>query len=184
LPVRNLECNVDIKTTAVTCFARLSTITAMWRKFRVLGPVQCLVVASVSAALIALPIAMQLVSRDEAARFRFPFWPDTLNPYITFSIVLLGVLPLLLGYYHLGRLGFLLSVAAGFAIAWSMAVCGILSFVSVGHYFGSVRLGTVLYVACVVAVYLLIAQLHLRAGRSASLHDAQRKLRLIPSRTP
>jgi membrane protein implicated in regulation of membrane protease activity len=101
-----------------------------------------------------------------------------------FSIVLIGVLPLLLGYYHLGRLGFLLSVAAGFAIVWSMAVCGILSFVWVGHYFGGVWLSTVLYAACVVMVYLLIARLHLRAARSTSLHDAQRKLRLIPSKTP
>jgi hypothetical protein len=158
-------------------------MTAMWRRLRVLNPVQSLVVASVSAAFIALPITVQLVSRDEAARFRIPVWPDTLNPYITFSIVLIGVLPALLGYYHLGRLGFLLSVAAGFAIVWSMAVCGILSFVWVGHYFASVWLSTVLYAACVVVVYLLIARLHLRAATSATLHDAQRKLSLIPSRT-
>ena len=156
----------------------------MWRRLRVLSPVQSLVVASVSAAIIALPITVQLVSRDEAARFRIPFWPDTLNPYITFSIVLIGVLPALLGYYHLGRLGFLLSVAAGFAIVWSMAVCGILSFVWIGHYFGGVWLSTVLYAACVVVVYLLIARLHFRSATSASLHDAQRKLRLVPSRTP
>jgi hypothetical protein len=127
---------------------------------------------------------MQLVSRDEAARFRIPSWPDTLNPCITFSIVLVGLLPPLLGYYHLGRLGFLLNIAAGFAISWSMAVCGIISFVWVGHYFGSVRVSTILYAACVVVVYLATARLHLRAARSASLRDAQRKLRLIPSGTP
>jgi hypothetical protein len=173
-----------LRQSTVTCFVRLSTIAAMWRRLRVLSPVQSLVVASVSAAIIALPITLQLVSRDEAARFRFPFWPDTLNPYVTFSIVLVGVLPALLGYYHLGRLGFLLSVAAGFVVVWSMAVCGILSFVWIGHYFGSVWLSTVLYAACVAVVYLLTARLHLSSARSASLHDAQRKLRLIQSRTP
>jgi len=177
------ECNGDITSTTVTYFARLSTITTMWRRLRVLSPAQSLVVASVSAAIIALGITVQLVSRDEAARFRFPFWPDTLNPYITFSIVFVGVLPALLGYYHLGRLGFLLSVAAGFAIVWSMAVCGILSFVWLGHYFGSVWLSTVLYAACVAVVYLLIARLHLWSARSASLPDAQRKLSLIQLRT-
>ena len=167
----------------MTCFARLSTITAMWRKLHVLSPVQSLVVASVSATLIALPLTVELVSRDEATRFRIPFWPDTLNPYITFSIVLIGVLPVLLGYYHLGRLGFLLSLAAGFAVVWSMAVCGILSFVWVGHYFGSVWLSTLVYAACFVLLYALIVRLHLRAATSPSVRDVQRKLRLVPSRT-
>jgi len=156
----------------------------MWRKLHILGPVQSLLLASVSAALIALPIAVQLVSRDEAARFRIAFWPDALNPYVTFSIVLIGVLPVLLGYYHLARLGFLLAIAGGLAVSWSMAVCGILSFVWVGHYFGSVRLSLVLYAACVVVVYLIIARLHLWAARSSFLRDAQRKLSLIPSGTP
>jgi len=126
---------------------------------------------------------MRLVSRDEAARFRIPLWPDMLNPYITFTIVLLGVLPVLLGCYHLGRLGFFLSVAAGFVLTWSMAVCGIVSFVWVGHYFGRLWLSAVFYAACVVVFYVLIARLHLRATTSPSLHDAQRKLRLIPSGT-
>ena len=155
----------------------------MWRKLHVLGPVQSLVLASISAAFIALPIAVQLVSRYQAARFRIDFWPDALNPYITFSIVLIGVLPVLLGYYHLARLGFLLGVAAGLAVAWSMALCGILSFVWVGHYFGSVWLSVVLYAACVAVVYLLIARLHLLATRSSFLRDAQRKLSRVPSGT-
>jgi hypothetical protein len=176
------EGNRDVAQTNVTCFARLATITAMWRRLHILGPAHSLMLASVSAALIALPITVQLVSRDQAARFRIPAWPDTLNLYITFSIVLVGVLLVLLGYYHLGRLGFLVSVALASAVVWSMAVCGILSFVWVGHYLGSVWLSTFLYAAFFVLVYLLIAGLHLRAASSSSLHDAQLKLRLIPSR--
>jgi membrane protein implicated in regulation of membrane protease activity len=93
------------------------------------------------------------------------------------------VVPALLGYYHLGRLGFVLNIAAGFALAWVMAVCGILCFVYVGHHFGSVWLSTVAYAACVVLVYLLIARLHLRAATSLSVRDAQRKLGLVPTRT-
>jgi hypothetical protein len=79
------------------------------------------------------------------------------------------VLPALLGYYHLGRLGFVLNVAAGFALAWMMAVCGILCFAYLGHHLGSVWLSTVAYAACVVFVYLLIARLHLRAATSPSV---------------
>jgi hypothetical protein len=145
--------------------------------------VQSLVLASVSAALISLPLAAESVSRDQTALVRVLFWPDTLNPYLTFSLVFIGVVPALLGYYHLGRLGFLLNVAAGFALAWIMAVCGILCFAYVGHLFGSVWLSTVAYASCVVLVYLLIARLHLRAATSPSVRDAQRSLRLLPTRT-
>ena len=155
----------------------------MWRRLHVLSPVQSLVLASVSAASIALPLAVQSVSRDQTALFRNLVWPDTLNPYVTFSLVFIGVVPSLLGYYHLGRLGFLLSVAAGFALAWIMAVCGILCFVYLGHHFGSVWLSTVAYAACVAMVYLLIARLHLRAATSPSVRDAQRKLHLLPTGT-
>jgi hypothetical protein len=81
---------------------------------------------------------------------------------MTFSFVFIGVVPALLGYYHLGRLGFLLNVAAGFALAWIMAVSGML---------------------CFALVYILIARFHLRAAKSPSVFDAQRKLHLLPTGT-
>jgi hypothetical protein len=155
----------------------------VWRRLHILSPVQSLVLASVSAASIALPPAVQSVSRDQTALLRNLFWPDTLNPYVTFSLVFIGVVPALLGYYHLGRLGFVLNVAAGFALAWMMAVCGILCFAYLGHHFGSVLLCTVAYAACIVIVYLLIARLHLRAATSPSVRDAQRRLHLLPTGT-
>jgi hypothetical protein len=155
----------------------------VWRRLHILSPVQSLVLASVSAASIALPLAAQSVSRDQTVLLRNLFWPDTLNPYVTFSLVFIGVVPGLLGYYHLGRLGFVLNVAAGFALAWMMAVCGILCFAYLGHHFGSVLLSTVAYAAGIVLVYLLIARLHLRAAASPSVRDAQRRLHLLPTGT-
>lgn len=128
-----------------------------------------------------MPFAVQSISRDETALLRNLFWPDTLNPYITFSLVFIGVVPALLGYYHLGRLGFLLNVAAGLAIAWIMAICGILCFVYVGNYFESIWLSAVTYAASVTLVYMFIARLHLKVARSLSVRDAQRKLRLLPT---
>lgn len=155
----------------------------MWRRLHILSPVQSLVLASLSATVIAVPVAARLLARDETSLLRNIPWPDTLNPYITFSIVFMGVVPALLGYYHLGRLGFLLNAAAGAALAWIMAVCGILCFVALGHYSGSLWLSTFTYAACVVLVYMFVAVLHLKAARSSSVYDAQRKLRLFPSRT-
>jgi hypothetical protein len=155
----------------------------VWRSLHVLSPVQSLVLASVSAASIAFPLAVRSASSNDTVLLRNLFWPDTLNPYITFSLVFIGVVPALLGYYHLGRLGFVLNIAAGFALAWVMAVCGILCFVYIGHHFGSVWLSTVAFAACVALVYLLIARLHLRAATSLSVRDAQRKLGLLPTRT-
>ena len=141
----------------------------MWRILHVLSPVQSLALASFSAASLALPLAVQSISRDQTALLRNLFWPDTLEVYVSFSLFFIGVLPALLGYYHLGRLGFLLNVAAGFALAWIMAVWWILCFVYLGHHFGSLWSSAVAYAACVILVYLLIAWLHLRAATSPSV---------------
>ncbi len=146
----------------------------------VLSPVQSLVLGSVSAAIIA--VALQAAPRHEMALLHDLFWPDALNSYMIFSLVFLGLVSVLLGYYHLGRLGFLLSVALGLALAWIMAVCGIMCFVGLGHYFGSIRLSTTAYAASVTLVYMLIAWLHLKAAKSQSVHDSQRKLRLVSNR--
>ena len=156
----------------------------MWRKLNVLSPLQTPLVASVSAAIIAVPLALQAASRHEATLLHDLFWPDSLDPYILFSLVFMGLVPVLLGYYHLGRLGFLLSVALGFALAWVMAVFGIICFVGIGHYLRSVKLSTVAYVASVLLAYMLIARLHLKAASSRSIRHAQRKLHLIPGGIP
>jgi hypothetical protein len=73
----------------------------------------------------------------------------------------------------------LLSVAVGCVLTWIVAVYGIICFVGIGHYFGSVSLSAVAYAACIALVYLSIARLHLRAAKSPSARDAQRKLRLL-----
>jgi hypothetical protein len=150
----------------------------MWRRVHILGPVQSLIVASLSAAFISTALTILLVPPRQTA-FRIIFWPDTLDPYITFSTVLIGVISPLLGYYHLGRLGFLLTVASGFAITWLMTVCAILCFAYVGHYFGNVWLSFAAYITCVALTSVLIVWLHVRAAKSPSLHEAQRKLRLL-----
>ncbi len=153
----------------------------MWRRLHVLSSAQSFVLATICAAFIALPIAVQSVSRDETALLRDLLWPHQLNPYISFSVFFVGVLPPLLGYFHLGRLGLLLNIAAGFVLMWLTAVFGILCFVYLGHHFGSIWVSTFAFVAGVLLLYLLMAWLHFRAAKSRSLRDAQRKLRLLPT---
>jgi hypothetical protein len=150
----------------------------MWRKVHILSPVQSLIVASISAAVISAPLTMKLVVPQQTG-FHIPLWPDAFDPYVNFSAVLMGVISPLLGYYHLGRLGFLVSLASGFAVTWSMAVCAILCFYYLGRYWESAWLSFGTYVACVALVYLVVAWLHLRAARSSTFREAQRKLGLV-----
>ena len=150
----------------------------MWRRVHVLSPMQSLVMASVCAAFISTALTILLVSREQTA-FRIIIWPEALDPYITFSVVLIGVISPLLGYYHLGRLGFLLTVASGFAITWLMAVCAVLCFAYVGYNLGHVWLSFGTYSGCIALTYSLLVWLHLWVSNSPTLHAAQQKLRLL-----
>jgi hypothetical protein len=126
------------------------TIRTMWLRLHHLGQVQSLIVASVSAALISGALTIRLASGDQTA-VRVLFWPDYMNAFITFSIVLIGVIFPLLGYYDLGRLGTADS-AAGFATTWLMAVCAFLSFA----YSTNVLLSFATYAECVAMSYVTL----------------------------
>jgi hypothetical protein len=160
-------------TVVMTNSRQLATIATMWRSIRVLGPVQSFVLASTSAAVIAIPLTIWSISH-ESGLLRDLFWPHELAPYIEFSLLLLGLMPILLGYFHLGRLGALVALAVGFGITWLMSVCGVMCFV----YLGRKWLSSVAYAFCVVLLYSLLFWLHLRAIRSLSIRDAQQKMRL------
>jgi len=138
--------------------------------------------ASVSAALIASPLVLQSAPHSGTPFMRDLFWPDILTPYLVFSAAFIGVVPVLLGYYHLGRLGFLVSLAVGLALGWSMPLCALLCFALTERCSGSRWLGAIPYLLCFLLLYLLIAKLHFRAVTSTSLREAQTKLHLMPYR--
>jgi hypothetical protein len=150
----------------------------MWRKVHVLSAVQSLIVASISAGFVSIALTIELISSEQTG-FHILVWPDTLDPYITFSVVLIGVISPLLGYYHLGRLGFLLNMAARLATAWLMAACAILCFIYGDHYLGNVWFSFAVYLTCVALAYMIIVWFELRAATSSSLREAQQKLRLL-----
>jgi hypothetical protein len=142
---------------------------------------QSFVLASLSAAIIALPVTLESISHNRTALLHDLLWPDTLDPYVVFSLMFIGIVPPLLGYYHLGRLGFLSNVAAGFVLAWLLAVLGIVCFKGADHYFGSLVSGAVCYFMCFLLVHLVIGRIHLRVASSSSIRNAQLKLRLLRS---
>jgi hypothetical protein len=146
--------------------------------------VQSFAVGSLASAILALPFAVGSISHDDTTWLRDLFWPHELHPYITFSLVFLGVLPALLGYFHLGRLGLLLNTLVGLIAMGLMAVFGILCFVRVGQYFDSMMASAFAYLIGLVLLYLFMGWLHFRVASSPFVHEAQRKLRLLPTNTP
>lgn len=135
-------------------------------------------VGSLAAAIVAVPIAIQSNSHDDTALLRdFP-WPHEFEPYVVFSVVFLGLLIFLLGYFHLGRLGALLGLGSGLLIAWLVSVFAVLSFLALSS-FRAVWLSTGIYGICVLAVWLLLFWVHMKATASRSVRQAQRKMRLV-----
>jgi len=110
----------------------------VWRKFHILSRVQVFVVSCVCAAVIAVPFAIASISHDETALFRDLFWPHQFNPLINYGAIFMSVLPLLLGYYQLGRLGALLSLAVSVVAFCVMALCAFCSFGGHAPLFGTI----------------------------------------------
>ncbi len=161
-----------------------ATILVVWRRIRVLGPVRSFVLSSVCAAVVILPLAVHTISVDQRSILSDLFWPHQLDPFIVFSEFSLAVLPLLLGYYHLGRLGLILSLGLTIPLPWLMAVCAMGCFAWIPMKLGikedmpSFWLCTLGYTWCVLLVYMVIFWLHMKVFSSRSVRDAQRKMGL------
>jgi hypothetical protein len=124
--------------------------------------------------MITIPIAAASVSQDETAILRDLFWPHQLGPLIIFSSVFLALLPLLLAYYNLGRLGAMLCPFLSFVMLYALIVCAIFIF----QYLSS-WLAVVGYMGACLLLYLLVLRLHMKAAISDRIQDIQRALRLV-----
>lgn len=58
--------------------------------------------------------------------FRDLFWPHQFNPFLTFAVVFLAVLPVLLAYYHLGRVGLMVGTLAAMGTGFVMKLSTVL----------------------------------------------------------
>ena len=84
--------------------------------------------SSVCAVVIAVPLALASIPSDGAPMYDFLAPPHQFDPVITLGSVFVSVLPVFLGYYHLGRLGALLSLAISAVTCFAVRLCAFLVF--------------------------------------------------------
>ncbi len=150
----------------------------MWQKYHVLSRTQVFVVSVVCALVIGAAIGIASIPADGTPMYRFLAPSRDLNPYINFGLAFVSIIPVLLSYYHLGRLGILLgSAIAGFAV-FATWICAIVVF-------GLEVLGTsrvteaATYSAFCILVAAIVFRAHTMASTSRGVQKAQRRLRLL-----
>jgi hypothetical protein len=149
----------------------------VWEKFHILSRVQVSVVASVCAAAIALAVALASIPADGTSWGRFLGPSRQLDPFINYGSAFVSVLAVLLGYYHLARVGALLGLSISAGMCFVTQVCALFVFglQLVGP---SVLVQEVIYIGIWLLLSMLVFALHMKASNSQAVRDAQRSLRL------
>jgi len=156
----------------------LAIITVMWQKFHILSRAQVFVVASLSAVVIALAVALVSVPADGTSWGRFLGPSRQFDPFINFGWAFVSVLPVFLGYYHLARLGALLGLAVSAVMYFVTQVCAVFVF-GLRLLGPSVVLQWVTYVVFWLLLSILALWGHMKASNSHAIREAQRSMRLI-----
>ena len=151
---------------------RIGYNAVVWQRFRILGRVQVFILSSVCAAIIASPFALASMGR-----YGRPFlgWPHEFDPLINFGLGFVSVLPLLLAYYHLGRLGALLSLAVSALMYYATLLCAAFLFV----FLGALVFDAVAYMCFCLLLSTLVFTVHTKLFNSRAIREAQRSLSLI-----
>jgi hypothetical protein len=149
----------------------MAIIPVVWQKFHILSRVQIFVVASVSAAVIALAVALVSFPADGTSWYRFLGPSRQFDPFINFGSAFVSVLPVLLGYYHLARVGAVLGLGISAVMCFVIQVCAVFvfAFLLVGH---SVVVQEVTYVGICLLLSMLVFALHMKASNSQPVRDA------------
>jgi hypothetical protein len=148
----------------------------MWQKFHILNRTQVFGLSAICALVIAGAIGIVSIPADGTSLNRFLGPSRDLDPYINFGLAFVFIVPALLSYYHLGRLGILLGIAIGGFACFATWLCAIVVF-------GFEMLGRskVIEGATYTCFCLLLSALafmaHLKASNSRSVQNAQRLLR-------
>ncbi len=103
-------------------------------------------------------------------------WPHEFDPLINFGLGFASVLPLLLAYYHLGRLGALLSLAVSALMYYATGFCAAFLFVFL---YDALVFDAVVYVCFCLLLSTLVFTVHTKFFNSRAIRDAQRSLCLI-----
>jgi len=147
----------------------------MWQKFRILSRRHVFFVAFLCAVVIALAIALASIPADGVSWYRFLGHSRQFDPFINFGSGLVSVLPILLGYYHLARLGIFLGLAISALACFTTQVCAelIFEFQIIGR---SLIVQKTTYVGVWVLIGALLLWAHIKASDSSRVRDAQRLL--------
>jgi hypothetical protein len=152
-------------------------MSVVWQKFHILSRSQVFVVATVCAAVVALAVALASIPADGTSWNRFLGPSRQLDPFINFGAVFVSVLPILVGYYHLARLGAFVGFAASALIFYVSQVCA--GFIFVFRVVGrSLMLQEATYVAVWMLLSLLLLWAHIKVSNSVAIRRAQQLLRL------
>ena len=110
---------------------------------------------------------------------RFLGFSRQFDPFVNFGSAFLTVLPLLLGYYHLARLGVFVGLAVSAVMFWATQISAffVLAIQLVGR---SVMLQEVAYVVVWLLLMMTVLWVHMKASNSRAIQNAQRSLHLVP----
>jgi hypothetical protein len=157
-------------------------MSVVWQEFHVLNRAQVFVVTSVCAAVIAVAVALASIPADGTSWNRFLGPSRQLDPLINFGLVLVSVIPVFLGYYHLSRIGAFLGLVISAFTIYLTALCAmfIFTFQLVGR---SEVLGASAYIGFCLLLSTLFFAIHMKVSKSRAIRNAQRSLRLAASET-
>jgi hypothetical protein len=161
----------------------LAIMSVVWQKLHVLTRAQVFVVASVCAVVIAVAVALASIPADGISWNRFLGPSRQLDPLINFGLVLVSVIPVFLGYYHLSRIGAFLGLVISALMVYLTALFAmfIFTFQLVGR---SEVLEASAYIGFCLLLSTLFFAIHMKVSKSRTIQNAQRSLRPAPLRTP
>ena len=147
----------------------------MWQRYHILTRAQVFIVASVCAVVIAFAVALISIPADGVSWGRFLGPSRQFDPFINFGSTFVSVFPVLLGYYHLARVGAFLGVAISAMTFFTTQACAglIFGFEVVGR---SVLLQQVTYAGVWLLLSAFLLWVHFKASNSPAVRDAQRAL--------
>jgi hypothetical protein len=151
----------------------------VWQRFHILSRVQVFVVSALCAVVLAIAVALASIPTDGTSMQRFLGPSREFDPLINFGLALVSVLPVFLGYYHLGRLGVLLGFGIAAVVCFATGICAWFVFAfKPGGPSAVVEAGT--YIGVCVLFSILLFAVHMKASNSRTIQNAQRLLHLLP----
>jgi hypothetical protein len=150
---------------------------AMWVRFRILTRSHVFILACLCACVIAFPIALASIPADGTSWYRFLGPSRQFDPWIDFGSAFVSIVPLFVGYYHLGRTGAMVGAAAAMLLYMATQVVGTLVF-GIEVFGKEVVVKQVAYLGGCSLLTLSVLWVHFKASNSRTVRETQHSLGL------